>query len=357
MNWLWAACNSVWIGLLVLVPFVGFPMAIVLGIKGREWAWRAKRWESVEEFQRIQRKWSAWGVGLVIVMPVTVAAIGILTMAVALPAYQDYSARARQAQARSEAAASAQLISSSQAAEQAATSESARQTARVAKEAQEAQPAPDRMAQGSTPQAEQPKPSAPEASPVAAADLLPEARSCASAMDCATLMLHGAFPRRADIVQAAASSLGNLPKPDHGDRKAARDLNKRALEKFGENDFDAAATILKLAAQADPADSEILSNLGLALVKTGHAREAEGPLLAALELDPRRASAWAPLAEAMALQAEAANGQRALLLAYEFSANKQKTLDFYRTKGQAVELPAGQRDMYARALQIVESGY
>src|SRR5437764_5850511 len=39
-NWIWAVCNGVWIGLLVLLPFVGWIMAIVLGVKGREWAWK-----------------------------------------------------------------------------------------------------------------------------------------------------------------------------------------------------------------------------------------------------------------------------------------------------------------------------
>lgn len=57
-NWIWAIGNKTWIGLLALVPYIGFVMAIILGIKGREWAWRNKRWESLEHFQRVQRKWS-----------------------------------------------------------------------------------------------------------------------------------------------------------------------------------------------------------------------------------------------------------------------------------------------------------
>ena len=357
LNWLWAAFNSVWIGLLALVPFVGLVMAIVLGFKGREWAWRAKRWDSVEHFQRVQRKWSAWGVGL-IVLPMTIGVVA----AIALPAYQDYVKRARQATAQIEAAEATRVAAAAEAAEQASRrEEAAHQSARRAEAAEAERRAQEiRMAQQAAQRVSQPEPPATGVAPPATAalnDLLPEARNCASAVDCATLMLQGAFPRRADIVQAAASSLGNLPKPVHGDRKVARDLNKRALTKFGENDHGAAVEILKLAAQADPADPEILSNLGLALVKAGRANEAEIPLLAALELDPRRSSAWAPLAEALAMQQKAVHGQRALLLAYEFSANKQKTLDFYRARNQAAELPEIQRDMYAKALEIVESGY
>lgn len=61
LNWIWAIGNGVWIGLLALVPYVGFVMAIILGIKGREWAWQKKKWDSIEHFNRVQHKWSIAG--------------------------------------------------------------------------------------------------------------------------------------------------------------------------------------------------------------------------------------------------------------------------------------------------------
>jgi len=66
LNWIWAIGNSVWIGLLAIIPYAGFIMAIVLGVKGSEWAWRNKRWDSVEHFKRTQRTWAKWGIGLVL---------------------------------------------------------------------------------------------------------------------------------------------------------------------------------------------------------------------------------------------------------------------------------------------------
>ncbi len=57
-NWIWAICNNTWIGLLALIPYVGFFVAIVLGFKGREWAWKNGTWSSVERFNTVQRRWS-----------------------------------------------------------------------------------------------------------------------------------------------------------------------------------------------------------------------------------------------------------------------------------------------------------
>ncbi len=84
LNWIWACGNKTWIGLLALIPYVGFIMAIILGIKGRQWAWKNKRWESVEHFNRIQKKWSFWGV-LLVILP---AALGILA-AILIPIFSN----------------------------------------------------------------------------------------------------------------------------------------------------------------------------------------------------------------------------------------------------------------------------
>lgn len=58
LNWLWAIFNKTWIGLLALIPGVNLIMMVVLGVKGREWAWQNQRWDSIEEFNRVQKNWS-----------------------------------------------------------------------------------------------------------------------------------------------------------------------------------------------------------------------------------------------------------------------------------------------------------
>ena len=85
-NWIWAIFNNTWIGLLALIPGVNLVMIFVLGFKGREWAWKNKQWDSVEHFNRVQRKWSLWGIwlmlgGLLLAILLTVASFMFLGMA------------------------------------------------------------------------------------------------------------------------------------------------------------------------------------------------------------------------------------------------------------------------------------
>jgi len=81
LNWIWSIGNSVWIGLLCLVPCIGFVMIFVLGAKGSEWAWQNKRWESVEQFKATQRTWAI--IGLVIFLISVV--LNIIYVAVMIP--------------------------------------------------------------------------------------------------------------------------------------------------------------------------------------------------------------------------------------------------------------------------------
>lgn len=61
MPWLWPFTNKVWIGLVCLVPYVGWAVGFVLGAKGNEWAWKSRRWRSIEQFKAHQRGWTIAG--------------------------------------------------------------------------------------------------------------------------------------------------------------------------------------------------------------------------------------------------------------------------------------------------------
>jgi hypothetical protein len=78
---IWGVFNRTYIALLTIIPFVGVPMVFVLGFKGNEWAWKNKRWKSIEQFQRVQKLWAKWGIILFIVGSIA----GILTAKILLP--------------------------------------------------------------------------------------------------------------------------------------------------------------------------------------------------------------------------------------------------------------------------------
>jgi len=66
LNWIWGVGNRTYVALLCLIPYLGIIMWFVLGFKGREWAWRNKHWKDVDEFERVQRLWSQWAVGIIV---------------------------------------------------------------------------------------------------------------------------------------------------------------------------------------------------------------------------------------------------------------------------------------------------
>ena len=58
-------------------------MVIILGIKGREWAWQAKKWDSVEHFNEVQKKWSIAGVVLLVAIFV-ITFISVILVVIAI---------------------------------------------------------------------------------------------------------------------------------------------------------------------------------------------------------------------------------------------------------------------------------
>ena len=63
---IWGAGNNVWWSLLLLIPYLNMVWSFVMGVKGSEWAWRSKRWDSIEHFKKTQKKWRDWGIGLTV---------------------------------------------------------------------------------------------------------------------------------------------------------------------------------------------------------------------------------------------------------------------------------------------------
>lgn len=76
LNWIWGLGNNTFVALLCLIPLVSIIMIFVLGTKGSEWAWRNKRWEGIEHFKRVQKRWAQIGVGLFLL----VVLLGLLSL-------------------------------------------------------------------------------------------------------------------------------------------------------------------------------------------------------------------------------------------------------------------------------------
>lgn len=76
LTWIWGLGNSVWISLLALVPIVNLIVPFALGAKGNEWAWQARDWASVEEFQRSQRIWAIVGVTIFTITLIPLVIVG-----------------------------------------------------------------------------------------------------------------------------------------------------------------------------------------------------------------------------------------------------------------------------------------
>lgn len=79
LNWVWGIQHNTYRAFFILVPFVGPFMLVALGLKGSAWAWKHKRWESVEQFKAVQRKWTKWGL-IIMVTTLAAMAIGMLVL-------------------------------------------------------------------------------------------------------------------------------------------------------------------------------------------------------------------------------------------------------------------------------------
>jgi len=64
LTWIWGIGNRTYVSFLSLIPGLGLLVAIFLGIRGNEWAWKNRRFESAEQFIKVQKIWSIWGLVL-----------------------------------------------------------------------------------------------------------------------------------------------------------------------------------------------------------------------------------------------------------------------------------------------------
>jgi len=61
-NWIWGIGNNSYLPFLIFIPFAFLIVPFVCGAKGNSWAWKNKKWDSIDQFKSNQRKWAIAGV-------------------------------------------------------------------------------------------------------------------------------------------------------------------------------------------------------------------------------------------------------------------------------------------------------
>jgi serine/threonine-protein kinase len=59
-------------------------MAVILGIKGNEWAWKSRHWNSVKEFKRHQRFWTIAGLLILAAILLVLGLIVLMLLALGM---------------------------------------------------------------------------------------------------------------------------------------------------------------------------------------------------------------------------------------------------------------------------------
>lgn len=173
----------------------------------------------------------------------------------------------------------------------------------------------------------------------------------AAARDGLTEMLRNA--KSAYKISEIKAQIELLPKPVAGDRRVARKLNDDALAELKVANHATAAETFKKALESDPADIEIRNNYLYALIKAKKYSEAEPVAGELLAISPGRSSAWANLAELYSQTNRNDESIAALVLAFQFSSNKDRTLTFLNENIGNENSPLHKQS--SQALQIIKT--
>lgn len=97
LSWIWGLGNATYLTLIILpvclIPLIGGPAAlgcqIWFGLKGNEWAWQNKKWDSVEHFHHVQRIWAIVGTALFVFGILLVTALVLPTLLISTDMVKD----------------------------------------------------------------------------------------------------------------------------------------------------------------------------------------------------------------------------------------------------------------------------
>lgn len=93
LNWIWGIYHKSYLTLIMIpasfIPYIGsmitLGLSIWFGVEGNKWAWQNRRWESIEQFHAVQKKWAIAGIVVsLIIVPILVMGIVAAMVAPAL---------------------------------------------------------------------------------------------------------------------------------------------------------------------------------------------------------------------------------------------------------------------------------
>ena len=173
--------------------------------------------------------------------------------------------------------------------------------------------------------------------------------------DIVSQMLQAGSQGKGEQVTSLAARASRIPKIPQSDQKSqtqARQCNNRGLEFVRSEDFQNAALEFEKAFALNPADIEVVNNLGYSRSKLGKYDEAKKDLLYTLALAPSRVNAWFNLGGVLSHQDDSIMAAGAFYNAVLFSPKKQVTVASIQTDTQYG--PPALNDAYQRVMKMVD---
>ncbi|WP_200870547.1 hypothetical protein [Methylobacter tundripaludum] len=157
-------------------------------------------------------------------------------------------------------------------------------------------------------------------------------------------------------IQQTKLQIENLPRPEKGNKKAARAINDKGLASSKDYDFNGAVKLFEEANKLDQSDIEIASNLGFSYLKQGNLDLAQQAITTTLTMSPGRATAWANLGEVFGARGEISRAVACFSNAYRFSKDRLKTHQFMKKLNETEDMD-NVKQARAKAIDWAEKSY
>ena len=140
-------------------------------------------------------------------------------------------------------------------------------------------------------------------------------------------------------IQQTKLQIEGTPRPEKGNKKAAKAMNAKGLEAAKKGDFNNAVKMFEEAHKLDKSDIEIVNNLGFSYLKQGNLDSAQQTLIVALTLSPDRAAAWENLGEVFGVKGEINKAVACFSNTYRFSKDRLKMHSYMNKLNEKEQLP------------------